>query len=109
MTPEILASAAGILLSLFFTYVPVLNKKFAGWDATYQRLTMLGALAVVALGSFGLVCAGLFTNVIPVACTEKGAQELAVTFVLAVIANQATYSISPKPAAVTAAKSARTG
>lgn len=107
MTPELLAGAAAILLSLVFTYVPGLNKKYAAIDPTYQRLIMLGALVVIAGASFGLVCAKLFTDVIPLQCTEAGAQELAKIFVLAVIANQATYTISPKPQAVTAAKSSR--
>lgn len=107
MTPEVLASAAGILLSLIFTYIPGLNRKFAAWDPSYQRLVMIGALAVIAGGAFGLSCAKLFAGTIPVVCTDKGAQDLVITFVLSVIANQATYSISPKPAAVTVAKAAR--
>lgn len=107
MTPEVLASAASVLLSLVFTYVPGLNKKFATLDPSYQRLIMIGALALIAGGAFGLSCANLFQGTIPTVCTDKGAQELVITFVLAVIANQATYSISPKPAAVQLAKSTR--
>ena len=46
MTSESLASLAGILLSLVFSYVPGLNTRFDGLEPIYKRLVMLAALLV---------------------------------------------------------------
>jgi hypothetical protein len=62
---------------------------------------MLFLLAVVSIGAFGLACLGwlpYFTGAdAAVACTEQGGVELLTAFVLALVANQSTYLITPKP------------
>jgi hypothetical protein len=99
ITPEEISAAAGILLSLGFSYIPGVQKRFAELDPTHKRLVMLGLLLACALCVFGLSCAGpgfppgpwpAFT------CDRDGAWELARVFVAALIANQAAFSISPR-------------
>lgn len=108
MSPEGLALIAGSVLSLLFSYFPGLNVKFAGLSGEIKRLIMLGLLAVVAGAIYGLNCAG-FGNEIGtiVACNRDGALALAKVFILALIANQSTYSASPETNSVAAAKAER--
>jgi hypothetical protein len=54
---------------------------------------MAGLLLVAALGTFGLSCAGAIDAT---ACTQAGAWTLVSAFVAALVANQATYLITPK-------------
>jgi hypothetical protein len=93
VTPEILASAAGILLSLAFSYIPGLSTWYAAKDPTIKRLIMLAALVVVAAGVFGLSCAKVYSWV---TCDQPGATGLVTALVLALVANQATFLISPQ-------------
>lgn len=94
MTAEILSSAAGVVLSLLFSYIP----KFSDWydklEGNYKRLIMLAALLVTAAGTFGLACTGKFD--IAVACDVDGAIGMFELFVYAAIANQAAYKLSPR-------------
>ena len=94
MTAEMLASTAGIVLSLLFSYVP----KFEGWyDAlasNVKKLIMLGALLVTAIGVFAVGCSGMFD--VQVSCDVVGALGLFKLFIVAAIANQATYKLSPQ-------------
>lgn len=94
MTPDELSAIAGVVLSLFFSYWPGLKWRFKKLRPEYKRLIMLGLLFVTALGIFGLSCWQIFAIV---ACTRDGAIGLFRIFVIAVIANQATFQISPKP------------
>jgi hypothetical protein len=93
MKPELLASIAGLILSLLFSYAP----KFATWynplDGTKKRLIMLGLLVVVALGTFGLSCANIVKGV---TCDQPGVLQLVSAFIFAVMANQGTNALSPE-------------
>ena len=93
MSAELIAAVAGILLSLFFSYVPGLNKKFAALQSDYKRLIMLAALAIASIGVFGVACLGWFD--VGVECNQDGALAVLQAFVLALIANQSAYAISP--------------
>jgi hypothetical protein len=105
MTTEMLTLTAGALLSLCFSYIPGL----AGWYArlgetpegddggTRKRLVMLGALALAAAGSFGLACLGWGPALgLDLTCDQGGGLGLLRALVLALVANQATYKISPR-------------
>ena len=94
MNAELLASIAGIVFSLAFSYVPGLKDKFEQLDSGYKQLSMLGVLLLVALGTFGLSCAGLVD--VGITCDKAGAMGLVSVFISALIANQATYMITPK-------------
>ena len=95
MSPEILAGAAAIVLSLLFSYVPGFGSWYQPLKADVKRLIMIGLLALVAIGAFGLACAG-WGVVEGLACTSQGAFGLVKVFVAALIANQAVYAISPQ-------------
>jgi hypothetical protein len=101
MTADELAAAAGVVLSLALTYLPGWGARFAALSPETKRLVLLGLLFLVALGAFGLACGGLAGDFdLPVACDRAGATGLLRAFVLAAIANQGTFSITPKPRAV---------
>lgn len=93
LTPGILSVIAGVVLSLAFSYIPGLRKQFNRLNGTWKRLVMLCVLVVSTLAIYGLVCAGILTGL---ACNRAGAIDLAWAFVQAMIANQATFQISPK-------------
>lgn len=93
MTAELLSAIAGILLSLAFSYIPGISDWFDQLDPTRKRLVMASLLFVTALGTFGLSCAGLIDAT---SCTQAGAWSLVNAFVAALVANQATYLITPK-------------
>ena len=70
---------------------PVLTPYFLG------LLVMLGLLALVALGSYGVACAGLADSFeVPATCDTNGAVEVFKAFFAAVLANQVTFLIGPK-------------
>ena len=92
MTETTLASLAGAVLSLAFSYIPGLTEWYAQLAANYKRLVMLAALIIVTLGIFGASCAGLSAQV---SCDMTGAKSLLPLFVSAVIANQAAYMLTP--------------
>ncbi len=93
MTAEQLATIAGVLLSLLFSYVPGLSDKFGALDATKKRLAMAGLILIVAAGALGLSCANVLTEI---ECSSAGVLDLVKVFVAALVANQATYLISPQ-------------
>ena len=105
MSAESIALIAGSILSLVFSYVPGLNAKFAALGPEVKRLIMLGLLVVVAVGAFGLACTGYGANFnIATVCDVQGALGLGGSLLLAIIANQAVYAVSPKTPAVQEAR-----
>ncbi len=100
MNVEELSAIAGILLSVGCSYLPGVNGKFNRLDPTRKRLVMLGLLVLASLGVFALSClqAGMAGARPIVQCSQEGAWGLARAFGLAVVANQAAFSISPKKA-----------
>lgn len=92
MTETTLASLAGILLSLVFSYIPGLQGWFAALSGQYKRLVMLAALLIVAIGIYISACIGYSAQV---TCDIAGAQQLISLFLTAMIANQAAYMITP--------------
>lgn len=97
MSTDTLSLFAGSVLSLLFSYVPGLNSKFEQLDSTYKRLAMAGLLLVVALAVVGIACAGFAADLgLAVTCDKAGAIGVLRSFVLALVANQSTYAISPR-------------
>jgi len=93
MSAEFLSSVAGIIWSLLFSYVPGVSGWYEKLDGTYKRLIMLGLLAVSAGGAYGLACLGWFN--VGLSCNQAGIEKLVSSFVLALMANQSAYLISP--------------
>jgi len=97
MSAETLAMAAGIILTLTFSYVPGLNTQFACLSPEYKRLIMLGLLILVSAGALGLTCAGLGEVFgVTLTCDEVGLTHLVKALVAAIVANQGVYAISPR-------------
>ena len=97
MSAETLSMAAGVILSLTFSYVPGLNIKFARLSPEKKRLILLGLLALVSLGVLGIACTGLRTSIeLTITCDEAGIIDLIKVLVVAIIANQGVYAISPR-------------
>ena len=106
MSAESLSLIAGSALSLIFSYVPGLNAKFAGLSAEVKRLIMLGLLILVAAGVYGLGCSGFGAEFgVAITCDREGLVGLIGSLVVAIIANQSVYAISPKTNAVQEARS----
>jgi len=107
MSADSLSLIAGTALTLIFSYVPGLNTKFAEKPAEIKRLIMLGLLVVVAAAVYGVSCLGYGEGFgITVVCDQQGAVALAQALVIAIIANQSVYAVSPKPAKVQEAREA---
>jgi hypothetical protein len=97
MSEDTLAMVAGALLSLAFSYIPGLQQKYDPLAPTYKRLVMLGLLVVVAAAIFGIACTGWAAAIgIEIPCDVVGAIGLVRVLILAILANQSTYLISPK-------------
>lgn len=86
-----LATIAGSLLSLVFSYVPGFSTWYDGKDAQTKALIMGAALLLVTAGAFGLSCAGWGSYF---ECTETGVQAALTVFFAALVANQATYGLT---------------
>ena len=91
---EDISMAAGVLLSLGFSYVPNLKGKFSALSPTRKRLVMLALLVLVTGGVFGLTCLGAESGS---SCDQNSAWGLLRALILAIIANQSAYSLSPRP------------
>lgn len=92
-TPEFISMAAGVLISLAFSYVPGLKDKFQALTPDYKRLAMLLALLIVSLGSLGVACLGRYDGL---TCDNDGLWRVIEVFILAAIANQTAYQLTPK-------------
>ena len=93
MNADLLAGMAGVVFSLVFSYFPGLNKWYEPLPSDKKRLIMLASLVVTAAGVFALACFGKYDLV---TCEAVGAWALLEYFVLAAIANQAAYQLSPR-------------
>lgn len=110
MSPEEIAVIAGIILTLAFSYIPKLNISYGLLDPTYKRLIMAGLLLVVSAGAYGLSCAGLAADFgLLVTCDRPALIGLVRSFIVAVVANQSLYALSPEASAVEQAKEQRDG
>jgi hypothetical protein len=97
ITAEMLAGIAGAILSLCFSYIPGLNKRWDGFQAEVKRLVMFGLLVMVACVSYLLACVGWAADVgLGVTCDRQGIVALAMALLYALMANQSTYQISKR-------------
>lgn len=91
---ELIALIAGTVISLLFSYFPVLRVKFAGMTQEAKSGIMLGlnVLVVVALcllDAFDVLELGLSFD-------KAGIVKIFMVFFSALIANQSTYMVSPQ-------------
>jgi hypothetical protein len=96
MSAESLSLIAGAALSLAFSYLPGLHERFAALDPTRKRLVLLGLLVLSAAGVYGLSCLGWGLRWgLVLTCDRDGLAGLLEQLLLAVIASQGVYAISP--------------
>lgn len=91
MSPEELVALLGVILSLVFAYFPWIKDWFDGLDSVWKPLLNAGLLLVLALGLVGLGCLDLAYYF---ECSQAGVIEALKVWVMAVIANQATYAVA---------------
>lgn len=91
---NVVVLVAGAILSLLFGYVPGLRQWFEALDGVRKAQVMAGLLLLAAGGAFGASC---YTPWIVVECTQAGFWQLVELFIMAVIANQATYLLAVRP------------
>lgn len=93
----LMASVAGVVLSLVFAYVPGASNWFDGLEGNGKRLVMLALLLTIALMLAGLACFGFAKDVsLELTCDRPGIVELVKAFIAATIGNQSAFLISPK-------------
>lgn len=92
MNADQLSAVAGVALSLGFSYIPGLRDKFDPLDPTTKRLIMAMLLFIVGGVAFVAGCRGLLS----ITCDQPGVIGLLSSLVAALVANQATFLISPK-------------
>lgn len=97
MSAECLSMIAGTLLSLVFSYIPGAKDWFMKFDPAVKRLIMLTLIFITAGCIFGLACSAWASDLgISITCNQSGLLGLVQQVVLAIIANQGVYSISPQ-------------
>ena len=91
MQPELILSISGIAISLLFEYFPWLSRAYNTLADDHQKLVMIGVIAAVVWGAYGLSCLGWLTLF---ACGDY--QALVLAFIGALVANQSTHRLLPK-------------
>jgi len=96
MTADNLTLISGVVISLFGSYFPGFSRWFDTLSPNLKRLFMLAILFITSFLVFVLSC----SNYLPsfeytVTCDQEGALGVFRVFIAALIANQATYAISP--------------
>lgn len=95
MTADTIAAVAGVLLSLGMSYIPGLSTWYDALDTIRKRLVMAGLMLVVAVAVVALSCAQVYTWV---TCDQAGVVGVVEAFLAALVANQAAYLLTHKPA-----------
>ena len=93
MTSEQLASLAGVLLSLGFSYIPGVRQWFEARSGEVKQAIMGLSLVFTAMVIFLSACAGYYKGV---ACTESGFIGFLTILVSALVTNQSVYLITRK-------------
>lgn len=86
------SAVAGILISLFCSYVPGVRDRFAALDGTRKRLCILCALLAAAVVIFAGSCAQVIDAT---SCTRNGAVDVLRGFIVAAVASQSAFLLSP--------------
>lgn len=97
MSPEALSALAGAILSLLMNYFPGVNTAFDRMSPDKQRAVMAVLLAVAAVGLAVWTCTDPAAGGVGICLGATNWRAVAQAFVFALMANQATDRISPKP------------
>lgn len=90
---QVIVAISGAILSLLFSYIPGLRVWYASLISEKKQLIMLGLLVLVTGGIFALGCFDILKTGIE--CSKQGVVDLVLMLIAGVVANQATYLISP--------------
>lgn len=93
MTDELFAEIVGAVVSLLFSYLPVLEDWYNKLNKAKKRLVMAGVFIVIGVAIFGLSCAGVVNYV---ECSQAGALAMLALVIRALIANQVAYKLTKK-------------
>lgn len=93
LTAAVLTGMAGALLSLVFSYVPGIRERFEVLTGTQKRGVMALFLLLTSVTVYGLSC---FSPFVLVECSEAGVWDLLLVLGAALMANQSTFSMTPK-------------
>ena len=88
-----LAALVGVVVSLAFSYFPVINEWFDQQEPNVKRLLQVAVAAVVAAGALALSCVGVVESF---ACDAAGALAAGRLLLTFLIANQTAYAVTPK-------------
>ena len=100
ITADFLGMAAGVILSLGFSYVPGLREWFEALSGTKKRLVMLILLLAVAIGALALACKDYAVYLgFQASCDRGGIVALVRMFLVAMMANQGAFLITPQSSA----------
>jgi len=95
MTAELLTKLSGILVSLVFSYVPVVNSWYYNkLPKEWRGLFMAGVMLLITVLFFVFGCYGMFN--IQIDCTSKSVESLVTTYFWALLLNQGTYLVTPE-------------
>lgn len=101
-TPQLLVAIVGTILSVIFAKFPIVNTWFAGLASEFKSLIMIGLLLIVSVVVYLLAINGIIETTQPLTVWL-----LIKIFISALIANQATYTITPESAVVKEIKRSR--
>lgn len=102
LTLSMISAAAGIIVSLVFTYFPKLNTWFGAKSELYKQGFMALAGLLFSFAVFGLSCGKIISLNLP--CTTIGATNVLWMWGAWVVGNQGADRGSPEPSALKAAK-----
>lgn len=97
MSPELIAATAGVILSLLMNYIPGLNTAFDRLSANGQRLAMAALLLITSIGIAIWTCTDPEQGGLSICLGDTNWRAVVQAFIFALIANQASDRISPKP------------
>ena len=91
LTSVLISSAAGIVLSALFSYVPGLRTWYGAQDSGIKSLIMLGSLVLVS----GFIAASSCLDWwVFITCDKGGIMKLLEVLAVAFVSNQSTYLVT---------------
>jgi hypothetical protein len=95
MTPDLLTSIFGVILSLLASYLPGFSTWYSNLQTESKRLVMAAGLLIISAAIAGLSCAGYGAQIgVELTCDTFGAWNVIRAFLAALAINQATYLIT---------------
>lgn len=94
VTIGVLASAAGIITSIIFEFLPKLHDGYNKLPDNFQKLIMVGATLVTGAGAFALSCWGVLVQLFPgvvLPCTQPTVMGLLSAWLIAFFTSQGTF------------------